>query len=303
MKQFTVKGPATSANLGPGYDVIGVALEIFNEFHVKVGGENPLEIRIEGEGSEEIPENEDNLVYQSLKDGFQRADASIPNLNIRQVNRIPIKRGMGSSATAALGGVMIAKTILGDKLSIDDMLDIAIKKEGHPDNLFAAYMGGVTINYLQDGKYKGINFLPLDPLNAVLAIPEIYVSTQHARKILPEYYPIEDVVFNIRNVSLLMLALKTGNYSLLREATKDKIHQIYRAQLIPGFYEVCQAAQDAGSLCEAISGSGSTVISLCCGNERDVAEAMSETFCKMNIRCRTRITGISEKGAYVEECR
>jgi len=298
-KNFTIYVPATSANLGPGYDVIGVALNVYNVFHVTIGGDKKLSIDIKGEGADDIPRDENNLIFRSALAGLKSAGVEMPEIQIHQVNSVPLNRGMGSSATAVLGGLMIAREIAGDRLSIDDMLSLAVDIEGHPDNLMAAYMGGVVINYRRNGVYKGVKFIPPEPLNVVLVIPDRQVSTKRARELLPDSYKIQDVVFNIRSMSLLVHALHTGEYNLLSVAMEDRIHQLYRAELIPGFDDVVESAKKAGALGCAISGSGSTVIAFCNENENEIARVMKEAFKRHSVESISMITGIAEDGCRI----
>jgi len=301
MKHFAVHVPATSANLGPGYDVIGMALEIYNRFEVTIGGPDRVSIEVEGEGAGELPADENNLIYEAFIAGCEMAGIKPPNIHIRQFNSIPLNRGMGSSATAVLGGLMIAGEIAGDRLDNETMLQKAIEMEGHPDNLMAAYMGGIVIIYKEGPTYRGAKFMPSNPLVAVLVIPDIQVSTKRARELLPDSYPIEDVVTNLRNISLLTLAFQSGNYGLLREAMKDRIHQPYRAELIPGFFDVVKAAEEKGAFGCAISGSGSTVIALCNENADEIADAMMSVFESRSIKCRSIQTQISGRGSYISK--
>lgn len=300
-REFTVYVPATSANLGPGYDVIGVALDIYNEFHATIGGVKKLHVEIEGEGTDDIPRDENNLIYKSALAGCKIAGVEMPNIRIHQKNAVPLNRGMGSSATAVLGGLMIAREIAGDKLKVDDMISLAVDIEGHPDNLMAAFMGGVVINYKRNGIYRGVKFIPPDPLRVVLVVPDIQVSTKMARELLPDSYEIKDVVSNLGNISLLIHALHTGQYRLLREAMEDTIHQPYRAELIPGFNDVVESAKNAGAWGCAISGSGSTIIAFCSENENEIAEAMKDTFRLHSVDSVSMITGISDDGVRLEE--
>jgi homoserine kinase len=299
MKKFTVKVPATTANLGPGYDTLGMALEIFNEFEVTFFEEKKLIIEVEGEGKGRIPEDERNLTYKAVKKGFEIAREEIPGLHIRQVNRVPLARGMGSSATAILGGFLIVKHIVDNFLSWDELIQEAVKLEGHPDNIMAAYKGGIVLNYLEGDKYKAVNFAPKQPLRAALAIPDIEINTKEARGLLPENYPLEDVVSNMRSISLLIYALQEGKYNLLFSAMNDRIHQPYRAKLIPGFYEAVEKAYEAGAWGAVISGSGSTVLALCSSYEEEIAKAMKSVFDKQNVKCRTMTSFISRQGAEI----
>ena len=309
MKKFTLKIPATSANLGPGYDVLGMALEVFNFFEVTVFDSEmgnskghsmkKLTIEITGEGSGELPTDENNLIYKATLEACKKAGVELPPLLIKQHNNVPLNRGMGSSATAVLGGVLIAREIIGDKLDEETLLQLAVKLEGHPDNLLAAYYGGVVINYREKDIYRGVNFMPPSPIKAVLAIPDIQVSTKKARELLPGSYSTTDVVANLRNISLLTFALQTGRLDLLNIAMEDRVHTPYRAEMIPGYFDVEKAVKEAGALGFAISGSGSTVIALCDKNESKIARKMEEIFNNHSVNCRTIITKISKNGVII----
>jgi homoserine kinase len=309
MSSFTVNVPATSANLGPGFDVLGMALELYNVFHVQVTGGEGLSIRVEGEGAGELPRNEENLIYRMIQKGCLRAGLPVPGLCIRMQNAIPLNRGLGSSATAVLGGLLAAREIargLGGpdaaaRLDDDWLISSAVEAEGHPDNLMAALMGGITISYRDGGCYRGVSFMPPDPLGVVLLIPEIQVSTRMAREIMPVSHTTADAVENLRSISLFVYAMQRGEYHLLGRAMEDRIHQPYRAKLVPGFYDAVRGALDAGALGCALSGSGSTVIALCRGREREAAEQMEAAFRAFSVECRSLVTGISPRGAWVSE--
>jgi len=297
--KFTIRVPATSANIGPGYDVIAMALEIYNDFVFEVGGKEKLKIEVAGEGAAEIPTNDSNLVYQAFLEGFKHYNLRPPNLYIKQTNNIPVSRGLGSSASAILAGLMLAKALIGKKFTKPALLELAVEMEGHADNLTAAYYGGVVLNYEAGKATQIVKFLPPHPLAVALAIPEIKISTVKAREILPPHYPVRDVVTNLQNLALLIYALSCGEYELLKPALRDTLHQPYRAKLIPGFNEVFHAAVKAGAWGVALSGSGSTVIALCKNKALDIACQMAAAFAKQGISCKYMVSKISEKGAFV----
>lgn len=299
MRHFTVKVPATTANLGPGFDVFGMALDMFNEF--EVSPENELSIEVEGEGRDTIPRNDQNLIYQSFCDGFRKAGTDPTGIRIVQRNRIPLDRGLGSSATAILGGLLAASVFLGKRLSRQDVLNLAVEKEGHPDNVIAAFYGGVVINFRPNGGFRGYTIIPPEPLKVALAIPEITISTDKARTMLPESYALSDVVENLRNVSLLAIALQSGRYELLATAMEDRIHEPYRKKLIPGYDRIKRAALDLGAFGAAISGSGPTVAALCGKNGEEVAAAMGKVFEEENIPCACMVVNLSSIGAHIIE--
>lgn len=300
MYRFRIRVPATSANLGPGFDVIGMALSVYNEFEVESTDSGRIRICIEGEGKGKIPENEKNILQTAMKSAFKKNSIEPPGLNIKIHNRIPVARGMGSSATAVLAGLLIAGKIIGEGFSQKDLINLAISMEGHPDNLMAAYLGGIVITYKEDDDYKGIRIIPGKPLRIALAIPDLEISTKYARSVLPQSYSLRDCVDNLRNVSLLIHSLQSGEYELLKLAMEDRIHQPYRMTLIPGFYEAKKAAIEAGAYGVAISGSGSTVIALCDECVQNVAESMVAAFEILGISCRKMVTVISNEGSIIE---
>jgi homoserine kinase len=299
MRKITAKAPATTANLGPGYDVFGMALELHNEFEVVEGGEEKLVIEVEGDDGSEIPRDERNLLYRAISLCYEKAGKDIPHLGIKIKNHIPVTRGLGSSATASLAGVMIAHRLLNDAISEHECLNMAVDMEGHPDNLMAAYMGGIVINYNEDGNHHAIRIFPARPLEIALAIPETRISTSYAREILPPQYPVADVVTNLRNLALLISSLHTGRYELMKLALDDRLHQPYRAKLLPGFYEALDAARKAGAWGAALSGSGSAIIALCSHHTLEVATAMTRALAEKGIPCQYITTKISESGIHV----
>jgi homoserine kinase len=285
--------------MGPGYDIIAMALDIHNDFDVTVGGNNRLAITLEGEGLDDIPADENNLLYQTLSAAYGKAHREIPNLIIKQTNRIPVARGLGSSATAALAGVIIAKTLLGRALSRDVALKLAVEFEGHADNVMAADRGGIVINYSDGRFYRAVSVVPPKPLEVALVIPRLKIKTDQARGMLPRSHTTADVVTNLRNVALLVSALHTGQYDLLTMALEDKIHQPHRAKLLPGFYEAVDAARKAGAYGAVLSGSGSSMVAFCRSGADEVSRAMADEFQKKGIPCRNMSTTVTTTGLEV----
>ncbi len=299
MESFTVKVPATSANMGPGFDTIAMALDIFNEFHVTVGGKDGLTINIEGEGADELPGDDTNLVYRSFLKGCALARSRVPHLSLLQKNAIPVARGLGSSASAIIAGLVIAKKIFGEVLSEELLINAAAELEGHPDNTMAAYYGGVVINYLENRQYRAIRIPPAGHMEIALAIPEIKIKSSQARELLPAQYSMEDVVSTIRNMALLIASLYSGDYHLLATALKDRIHQPYRAKLLPGFYEAVEASCRAGAWGAALSGSGSTTIAFCPDHPENAARAMTQAYAEKGICCTWKTASLIATGTII----
>jgi len=285
--------------MGPGFDTIGMALDIYNEFIVTLGEKKRLTIAIEGEGADELPSDDTNLVYRSFLKGCAIARARVPNISLLQKNAIPVARGLGSSASAIIAGLVIARKVFGEALKEEVLVNAAAELEGHPDNTMAAYYGGVVINYLENRHYSAVRIQPARPMEIALAIPEIKIKSREARELLPEKYPADDVVSTIRNMALLIASLYSGDYHLLGTALKDCIHQPYRAKLLPGFYEAVEASCRAGAWGAALSGSGSTTIAFCPDNPEKAAKAMTQVYAEKGIYCTWKTASLTATGAVI----
>lgn len=287
-----IRVPATSANLGSGFDTIGMALSIFNE--VCVEESKRLEIEVNGEGADKISKGEDNLVYCAFYKVFEKVKKKPEGVKFTLKNEIPLARGLGSSSAAIVAGLVAANVCLGFPLSPEELLKLAVALEGHPDNVAAALFGGVTI-CTQHPELRCVK-LPIPDLDVVLAIPDFEVKTSEARKILPKKIPFEDAKTNIASVAFLVTALFTEQYELLRIGMQDRVHQPYRSKLVPGFYEILECARQAGALGVALSGSGSTIIAFT-RSARTVAQAMEEIFKSYGINARTLTARPQDRGA------
>lgn len=298
--EFSVYVPATSSNLGQGYDVIGEALDVFNCFTFLPAEEGMVSFEIVGEGKDSLPLNEENLLYSAFLAGCSFAGISPPPIKIIQHNKIPLNRGLGSSATAVLGGLKAAAHLSEGRLDPVNMLKLTIDIEGHGDNITAAYSGDISLNYTKNREPCFVSFVPPSPLKAVVVVPDIHIKTKEARKILPDSYPLDKIVENIRNAMILVYALSSGSFLLLEFAVQDNIHQPYRGQLIPGFYETMAKTKEAGAWSCCLSGSGSSILALCSKNEEEIASALQSTLKNYGISSDVIITAISSKGAFIK---
>ncbi|MBE0446522.1 MAG: homoserine kinase [Actinobacteria bacterium] len=251
--------PATVANLGPGFDVLGIAINLYNRFKVSEI-DNGLEIELMHGGGLNLPTDDKNLVFISAKRLFDEVGYRFKGLSIGIENGVPIGRGLGSSSTAIVGGISAANEISGAKLSKDEVFDLATKIEGHPDNVGPAIFGGFTICYQAGSSYNAVSYRPSDNLRPVLLIPNAMLETEKARAVLPSSISISNAVFNIGRSSLLVSALLTGRSDLLREAMEDKLHQPYRAPLIPGLVDMIRGVSCLGGVGIALSGAGPSLI-------------------------------------------
>ncbi|HEY4001757.1 MAG TPA: homoserine kinase, partial [Candidatus Xenobia bacterium] len=258
--KFTIHVPATTANLGPGFDCLGLALKLYNEVTVEVGGSGWT---MEGEGAAELPEGSENLFWRAYHQVLRENGATVPSLRVRQVNRIPLGRGLGSSASAIVAGIVAAQEVLGGTLSPAAMVNIATRLEGHPDNVAPALLGGLILcSSGPDGVRTTSLPVPFE-LQVAVASPDVRVSTEEARRILPGSYPLADVTFTVSRACMLVSALLQKDLDALAEAVEDRIHTPWRQTLIPGYEAVRQAARQAGALGCFISGSGPTMAAFC----------------------------------------
>lgn len=306
-KRVSVRIPATSANLGPGFDVLGVALSLCND--VSMAAENfssrPADLGsafvvIEGAGRDSLPRDQRNGVVEAARRVFQRTGRFPKNLVVRCVNRIPMARGLGSSAAATLGGMLAANVLCGRRLSEQELLQLAVSMEGHPDNLVPAMYGGLCVSHLVKKIVRHYRF-PIPPgIGAVICVPEHPVPTAEARRVLPSRIPFGVAVFTSARVAFLLGAFACRKWGWLSFAMDDALHQPARAKLVPGLRPVIQSAQQAGAWGAALSGAGSSVIALVKpGTERHVGEAMVRAFRSAGLKSQALPLHFENRGARI----
>lgn len=262
MTVVRVKIPATSANLGPGFDTFGMALSFYDEYQAEVV-ESGLEIVVTGEGKDDIPTDASNLIYKSLALVFEKQNKKIPGLRIHCENNIPHGRGMGSSGAAVAGGVMLAAGILKDQVEITEqqLLEYATELEGHPDNVAPALFGGLTIAWVDDNHVPHHKKLSVHRgVSPLVLVPPHQMSTKLARSLQPESVPHTDAVFNVSRSALLVAAL-TQSPELLLDATEDRLHQSYRASAMPETSDLIEKLR-ADYHPAVVSGAGPSVLVL-----------------------------------------
>jgi len=294
--EFSIRLPGSTTNLGPGFDALGMALSIYNHVTVKTRTQPGVSVTVQGEGHGLLPANEENLLYQAAQFTAQHADKKLPGLNIAMDNNVPLTRGLGSSSTAIVAGVVIANRLLDTPFSQNQMLNIATEIEGHPDNVSPCLLGGLTISALDSKHVACTRVLPPAELQAVAAIPDFEIKTEYARNILPDTLPYKDAIFSSSRACLVTAALITGDLDQLTTAMQDRLHHPYRAQLIPGFDQILTAAVKAGALGAALSGAGPTLLALTTHNADDIGQAMIEIWQKKNICARYEILDIDPHG-------
>jgi homoserine kinase len=263
--RVTVEVPASSANLGAGYDCLGVALAITNriEVEVRVWSRGAIELTVEGEGGDELTEDRDNRFVRGLEAVIRAARGELPEgvgWRISMQNHIPLARGLGSSAAATVGGVLAGNALAGEALSMAELLRIACGIEGHPDNAAAALLGGFVVSADGPDGVEAIRFDSPRDLRAVLFIPELRLPTDEMRAALPTTVPLADAVANLGAVAVGVAGLATGRYDLLARLTVDRLHEPYRATVYPQLPRLVEAARGAGALGACLSGAGSTIL-------------------------------------------
>jgi len=275
-RKVTVKVPATSANLGPGFDTLGMALSFYDELEVEaVAGEGAF-VEVIGEGSGEVPTDASNLVVQSIIFTFNRLGQEVPGLRLKAHNIIPHGRGMGSSGAAVVSGIVAAKGLLDGVVEISDqeLLELATELEGHPDNVAPALFGGLTIAWVDEQGPRHKKLFVHRGVSPLELVPNHKMSTALARSLQPESVPHEDAVFNVSRSALLIAAL-TQSPDLLMAATEDRLHQDYRAAAMPETNALVELMRSNG-FAAVVSGAGPSVLVLANGpTERQAAAKLA----------------------------
>ncbi|WP_071516679.1 homoserine kinase [Geitlerinema sp. PCC 9228] len=294
----TITVPATTANIGPGFDCLGAALTLNNRFSFSVTNSDNVEIAVNGVEAENIQTSQDNLAYRAFVKFYEHLQQTPPTIRLDIQLGFPLSRGLGSSATAIVGGLMGANELAGQPLSTAQLMQLAIAIEGHPDNVVPALLGGCRLvaGSGEDWDVCDVRWHP--QIVPVLAIPNFEVSTKEAREVLPSQYRREDAIFNTSRLGMLIRGLETANKSWLSLGMRDRLHQPYRQSLIPGYQDVREAAIAAGAYGLAISGAGPTLLALSAPNHSaDIAVAMTSAWQKHNINAQVKVLGIDPQGA------
>lgn len=262
-RSVRVKVPATSANLGPGFDTLGLALALYDDLTVTVRAEPGAHVSVHGVGEGEVPADESNLVVRSIAHAFQGAGVPLPGLELVAHNSIPHGRGLGSSGAAIVSGIVAAKGLLDGiaELSADHLLALATDLEGHPDNVAPALFGGLTIAWMSQTGPSHKKLIVHRGVSPLVLVPENVMSTALARSLQPQSVPHEDAVFNVSRSALLIAAL-VQSPELLLAATEDKLHQNYRATAMPETNRLIATLRSEG-FPAVVSGAGPSILVLC----------------------------------------
>lgn len=253
--------PATSANLGAGFDALGLALSFYNTAEME---ENDV-LDIKSLDNTAVPEDEKNLIYISAKDLYEVCGKKLKGLTLRQTNAIPMARGLGSSSACIIAGLVGANKMLGEPLTKDDLVDLAAQIEGHPDNTAPALLGGIVTAVFDGRKVHWVKQEVYTKLKFVALIPDFELKTNEARACLPKEVTHKDAVYNLSRAALFSASLLTGKYENLRTGVDDRLHQPYRMKLIPNIDEVFDIAYTHGAYAAYISGAGPTVMAIADG--------------------------------------
>lgn len=291
----SVRVPATSANLGPGFDCMGIAIDLFNEMSVETG--QPFSITITGESASLLPTTRENAVVQAMEVLFERAGCTNirPDWKLTLDNHIPVASGLGSSASAIIGGLLLGNELVADAggqpLSRRDLLEVAVELEGHPDNVAPALMAGACLSYMDEHGTHTLAVPVPQALCFVVAVPYFTLHTEESRTVVPSMVSRVDAVFNIAQAARLTLALCTGNLELLRGGFADRLHEPYRRSLVPGYDDVRHAALRSGALALTLSGAGPSLLAWCTEESAawQAADQMTLSWREHGIPCRAEV--------------
>ncbi len=297
MRPFRVSVPASSANLGPGFDTLGLALNLWNETEFTSGAPR-FRLEVQGEGADRLPASQKNLIYTALIHTLRAARQSPPaGLHIRCLNRIPLGAGLGSSAAACLTGILAANQFLNGVFDRAQVIALAAELEGHADNAAPAALGGLTV-VAHGASGLLARRVAAPDLAAVVVTPEFHLPTKKARAALPDAYPRTDAIANIGRTALVVEALRTNDRALLAEVIGDSLHQPYRLPLIPGAAEALAAANGLGAPA-ALSGAGPSLIAFPADEPQNVGAAMQAAFAAAGLASQVRLLHTSAEGARI----
>ena len=299
-RNYSFRVPAGTSNLGAGFDALGLALEIY--LRVRIEASSKMEIVALGVDAGEIPTTSDNLILRVARRVAERRNRELPAFRMTIANEIPLARGLGSSAAAIIAGITCYELVTQDRLTEPEIFKYAFEFESHTDNLSPALRGGLIAACQGAENEVFIANLKVAPgVKSVIVIPEFEISTEKARAVLPQTYSRKDAVYNLQRSALIIGALTTGNWTLLREAMNDRIHQPYRASLIPGFEDIL-ALRTPGMYGVALSGAGPTIFALAEPSRADVVGwDITAVFQKYGVKALPHVVNIDTEGRVIGE--
>jgi len=278
---------ATTANLGPGFDCLGLALDIENRVRFTETNKNFAD--------------KNNMIYMAAKKIFDIAGKTMPKIDIEQQIGIPVCRGLGSSAACIAAGCIAGNIMSGANLSLDELIEIGTEMEGHPDNIVPAFLGGFTVSSMDEGKVVYFRQTAYEGFKYAVMYPEYTLPTSQARAVLPKEIAFKDGVFNVGKASLFTAAMISGDGELLKYACKDKLHQPYRKSLVPGFDDITDTALSLGALASFLSGAGPTIIAILPKDEKGFEAEMKDHLKRLEGNWTLKVVTASNEGARVLE--
>lgn len=294
-----IKVPATSANMGPGFDSLGIAVGLYNTIELTETGTGFTVVT--GKEKREVPVNDNNMIYRAITAVFDKVGYNSDGVRISQKSSIPVTRGLGSSSACIIGGMLGANVISGRKLSYNEILDLAASMEGHPDNVTPALYGGFCTSVYDGGKVYYTSTKIILPLKVAVMFPDYPMQTREARKVVPDTFSKKDTVYNISRAAMLVSALSTGKFDLLKIACKDKLHQQYRLSYISGGEDLMNLTYDHGAYATYLSGSGPSLVSFI-DSENDSFARNINNYCDNNlVGWKCRVVPIDNVGSVVLE--
>lgn len=300
--KITVKVPATSANLGPGFDALGLALDLWNEAVFTSTGDKKISLTIEGEGSGILPTDQTNAILEAALQVYELAGKPCDGLQIHCINRVPLGSGLGSSSAAMLTGMLGANAVLGEPYSREEILKLAIETEGHPDNVAPAMLGGLVASIIHESHVVSLRLTLTGqhtPIHITVVFPDFDFPTKQARAILPQQIDRRDAIYNISRAVIVTEAFRQGDLEMLAEAMTDRLHQPYRIPLIPGAQAAMEAMKGAGASAVALSGAGPSLIAFSKKRETAIGRAGQQAFAQAGLSSRIFKLKINRKGAQV----
>lgn len=279
LQRVSLRVPATTANLGPGFDCLGLALQWYNSIEISECTDGETEILVEGQAApDDLPRGAENLTWRAITRVFALANEHLRPLRVKITIEAPIARGLGSSASAIVGGMAAANMLLGNRIPQDQLVAEMISMEGHPDNVVACFFGGLTASLVTESEVYVRKYFPAENLRCILVVPDYQLSTARARKVLPRSIPVRDAVFNLARIPFLIDKLCSGDLSGLSVIMDDRLHQPHRRKLIAEYDVVESEAMRAGASAVCISGSGPTMLVLATAeNASSVAQEIGKT--------------------------
>jgi homoserine kinase len=305
-RSFEVRVPASTSNLGAGFDCFGLALQLYLTVRARVVSKTSEPCRVRsrgGEGQSEapLPRTADNLIYRAMSFAAEREGLSLPPVRLAVHNEVPLGRGLGSSAAAIVAGITLCSSVCERKISEEAALRYAFEMEGHADNVAAAIYGGLVVTCVKaDGGVLAVKRRWPPELKVVVVSPHAPLKTALSRSALPREVHLEDAVHNLQRAALFGAALEAGEYDLLWEAMLDRLHQQYRQSFVPGLADALATPRQPGLVGLALSGSGPSVIALCCDRFSEIGETIADSFQRQGMRTTVRQLEVADEGRKIE---